>query len=77
MDNILKTPMTKPQLELLKLLSHEPEDNELLELKRLIVNFLSQKLNKLTNQIWEEKQWPDEDMNKLLNSHLRTPYIHK
>ena len=67
-------PLNNHQLEILKLFSREMEDNDLIEIKRLIVKYLAEKVTKLTNEVWEEKNWTDEDMERLLQSHKRTPY---
>jgi len=67
-------PLSNMQLELLKLFSRDIEDNDVVEIRKLIVKYLSQKLATSGNKVWEEKNWTKEDMDKLLNSRLRTPY---
>ncbi len=67
-------PLNNHQLEILKLFSREMEDNDLIEIKRLIVKYLAEKVTRLTSEVWEEKNWTDEDMERLLQSHKRTPY---
>ena len=67
-------PLSKVQLELLKLFSRDIEDNDLKEIKKLIVKYLSNKLSKDADKVWEEKNWSNEDMDKFLNTHMRTPY---
>lgn len=67
-------PLSNMQLELLKLFSRDIEDKDLKEIKKLIVKYLSKKLGNTANKVWEEKNWTDEDMDKLLNTHMRTPY---
>ncbi|MBK8501263.1 MAG: hypothetical protein IPL46_03120 [Saprospiraceae bacterium] len=70
----LDYPLSKVQLELLTLFSRKIEDHDILEIKRLIVKYLSEKVAKQANEIWEQKQWSDENMEDLLGKHLRTPY---
>ena len=67
-------PLSNIQLELLKLFSRDIEDNDLKEIKRLIVIFLSTKLSNQADKVWDEKNWTNKDMDKLLNTHMRTPY---
>ena len=67
-------PLSNMQLELLKLFSRDVEDSDLKEIKRLIVRYLSQKLTEKADKIWEEKNWTNEDMDELVNTHMRTPY---
>ena len=67
-------PLNNHQLEILKLFSREMEDSDLIEIKRLIVKYLADKVTEMTSEIWEEKNWTNEDMDRLLKSHKRTPY---
>lgn len=62
------------QLEILKLFSRELDDTDLIEIKRLIVRYLSNKITKMADEIWEEKNWTDEDIERMLKTHKRTPY---
>lgn len=62
------------QLEILKLFSRKLNDNDLLEIKRLIVKYLAGKVTDMADEIWDKNNWTDEDMEKLLNTHKRTPY---
>ncbi len=67
-------PLSNMQLELLKLFSRDIEENDLKEIKKLIVKYLSKKLSEKADATWEEKNWTNEDMDKFLNTHMRTPY---
>jgi len=53
-----------------------PEE-DLKAIKRLITAYLTEKLNKIADENWTEKGWTEEDMKRLLNTHLRTPYDNK
>lgn len=70
----LKMPLSNVQLELLKLFSTDLPEEDLLAIKRLLVNFLAEKATRLADQIWEEKGWTNEDMDRMLKEHMRTPY---
>jgi len=67
-------PLTNMQLELLKLFTRDIEETDLIEIKRMIVKYLGKKLAQKADKVWEEKQWTNDDMDNLLNMHLRTPY---
>ncbi len=67
-------PLSNMQLELLKMFSRDIEESDLIEIKRLIVKYLAKKLSDTTTEVWKEKNWTDEDMDQLLNTHMRTPY---
>jgi len=62
------------QLEILKLFTRSLDEKDLIEIKRLIVNYLSQKNTDLADEVWEEKNWSDEDIEKMLHEHQRTSY---
>jgi len=70
----LEIPLNNNQLEILKLFSRELDEVDLLEIKRLIVKYLGEKLTQLADKSWEENNWTQEDMEHLLHSHDRTPY---
>jgi hypothetical protein len=62
------------QLEILKLFSRDLDEADLIEIKKLIVNYLAKKVTQKADQIWEEKKWTNKDMERLLETHQRTPY---
>ena len=66
--------LNSQQLEILKLFSRELDDKDLLEIKRLIVTYLSEKITHLADEVWEEENWTNKDMDRLLKTHKRTPY---
>ena len=63
--------LNKHQLEILKLFTRDLEDNDLIEIKRLIVKYLAKKVTKAANEVWEEKGWTNDDMDRLLKTHKR------
>ena len=70
----LKSPLTNLQLELLKLFAREVSEEDLLEIKRMLVKFFAEKAMDEADKIWEEKGWTDEDAERLSNTRMRTPY---
>lgn len=68
------TTLNPHQLEILKLFSRDMEDNDLIEIKRLIVRYLADKVTRMADEVWEEKGWTNDDMQRLLHTHKRTPY---
>lgn len=73
----LKTPLTNVQLELLKLFAREVPEEELLEIKRLLVKYFAQRATKKANEVWDANEWTNEDAQRLLHLHERTPYKSK
>ncbi len=74
MENNVQLPLSNVQLELLKLFAENLPDNELLEVKKLLVAWRFRKLKDAANKVWDEKGFTEEDMLKLLRQHERTPY---
>ncbi|PIY10312.1 MAG: hypothetical protein COZ18_06175 [Flexibacter sp. CG_4_10_14_3_um_filter_32_15] len=69
--------LSNAQLELLNMFKRPLAEEDLKAIKRLITAYLAEKLNKVADKNWEEKSWTEEDMKRLLDAHLRTPYNNK
>lgn len=63
------------QLELLKLFARNVAEQNLLEIKKLLVKYFAKKAMDLADKVWEENNWTEADEQKMLNEHLRTPYL--
>ena len=59
------------QLELLKVFTHELNEFDLIELKKRLAAFFSDRLIAKADKAWEEKDWNDTQIEELLNSKLR------
>jgi hypothetical protein len=68
------TSLNSQQLEVLKLFSRDMEESDLIAIKRLIVRYLAEKITSMADEVWEKNNWTNEDMDHLLNTHMRTPY---
>ncbi len=62
--------LSNTQLELLKIFSYDLPEEELKDLKKVLINFFAQRIRKRTSQIWEERQYTSETMNKWLNEEI-------
>ncbi len=71
---MLKTPLNEPQLELLKMFSSNISETEWIEIKRLIVRYFAKKAIVSANKVWDKNKWTAEDEQRMLETHLRTPY---
>lgn len=69
----LSFPLNDTQVALLKL-SEQLSEEELQDLKQLIIALKARRLALLTDKVWEEKGWTQETMQTFLQAHLRTPY---
>jgi hypothetical protein len=59
------------QLEILKAYTHQLSETDLLDLKRTLASFFSQRLIKQADISWDEKKWNDEDVDKILGEKMR------
>ncbi len=59
--------LSNTQLELLKIFSYDLPEEELKDLKKVLINFFAQRIRKRTSQIWEERDYTSETMKKWLN----------
>ncbi|MCU0326597.1 MAG: hypothetical protein MUF45_15325 [Spirosomaceae bacterium] len=71
---MLRTPLTEPQLELLQMFTRPVSDSDWLAIKRMITNYFASKSIEEADKVWDEQGWDDAKIDELLNSHLRTPY---
>ncbi len=62
------------QLEMLELFSQKVDNDDLLEIKQLIVKYFAEKAIHEADKVWDEKGWTNETMEEFLNMHERTPY---
>ncbi len=63
---------THAQLELLKMFSRDLPEEQWTELRRIIAQYFMQKATELADKVTEH--WAEEDFNRLLHRHERTPY---
>jgi len=67
MDNTLKPPLSNVQSEMLKLFSSDIPEEHLVELKKVMAEFLLEKARNKADKIWDEKGYSDSHL-KLLKS---------
>lgn len=68
----LPSPLTPAQIEILKVLARPMAEDELLELKRLLVRHFARKLTQQANEVWDANGWTAKDTAHLRQRHLRT-----
>ena len=59
--------LSNTQLELLKIFSYDLPEEELKDLKKVLINFFAQRIRKRTSEIWEERDYTSETMKEWLN----------
>ena len=50
------------------------DEKDLIAIKRLIVQYLGEKITQMSDEVWAEKKWTNEDVNRMLKMHERTSY---
>ncbi|MBC7775439.1 MAG: hypothetical protein H7246_08370 [Phycisphaerae bacterium] len=70
----LNVPLTNAQLEVVQLFSLNLSEEELQELKRLLIAYKAARLFRKADEVWEAKGWTQDTMDQFLQTHLRTPY---
>lgn len=71
MQAALSFPLSNLQVELLKLFAQNIAEQDLIQIKTLIAQYLAQKASELADKVWEEKGLSPE---MILTRHFRTPY---
>lgn len=74
MEATLQTPLSNLQLELLTLFAENVSDEDLIAIRQLIAKYFAEKAIEAANKVWDEKGWTEEDVERLLNTRMRTPY---
>ena len=59
-------PLTNLQLELIKLFSLNLSDEQLLEVKKMLVKYFAEQATKEMERLWEENNWDNETMEQWL-----------
>ncbi|MGI9160377.1 MAG: hypothetical protein ACR2K1_11565 [Saprospiraceae bacterium] len=67
-------PFNKVQLELLQVFSFDIPEEQYAVLKKILLRFKAEVLMDKADKIWDNKGWTDEDIRKMLQTKMRTPY---
>lgn len=62
------------QYELLNVLSCVDKDEDIAELKNVIVQFLNTRLQKEIDRLWENGVLNEDEVSSWSDEHMRTPY---
>ncbi len=77
MKTSINQPLTTLQLELLKLFARNIDESDLIEIKKLLIQYFANKAMDAADKVWEQNKWNEQDENRFLNEHNRTPYNRK
>ena len=70
----LNVPLTNAQLEVMQLFSLNLSEEEMQELKRLLIAYKAARLFRKADEVWKARGWTQETMDNFMHTHLRTPY---
>lgn len=77
MASTLQTPLNAAQVEILKMFSQGLTDEQLEELRTILVAFRFKLLDEHVDQMVEEKGYTQEEINQASWGHRRAPYRSK
>jgi len=77
MEALLQTPFNTAQVEILKLFSQELTDEQLEELRQVLIAFRFKLLDKHVEQVVAQKGLTETQVNQASWEHRRTPYRSK
>jgi len=64
---ITSNKLTNTQLEILKTFAYEIQEEELQDLKKVLVKFFADRIRSKTGRIWQEKGYTNQTMQDWLN----------
>jgi hypothetical protein len=71
------SPLSNLQRQMLELFAKDVPEKDLLAIKHLIGRYFAEKAMDLADEAWENKGLTDKDVERLLNTKMRTPYKSK
>jgi len=66
--------LTNLQLELVKLFSFEVSEDQLKELKQILVDYFASKITEDMDRLFEENNWDESKIEEWSTEHMRTKY---
>ncbi|PHI18081.1 hypothetical protein CEQ90_19765 [Lewinellaceae bacterium SD302] len=74
---MMTKPLTNLQIEILKSFNYDIDDNQLNEIRQMLINYFAEKVSDGIDQLFEDNQWDDSKLDEWSNEHMRTPYKSK
>ena len=66
--------LTNLQLELVKLFSFEVSEDQMKELKQILVDYFASKITEDMDRLFEENNWDESKIEEWSTEHMRTKY---
>lgn len=64
---VLEKPLSNLQLELLKLYSHDLNEQDLVAVQRLLANFFADRASDEMDRLWDKNEWTNDTMDEWLS----------
>ena len=64
------------QMDFLRLLGHFTTVEQVTELRQVVCDYYTRKVDEEINKLWDEEKWNDEKNEAILKQHLRTSYVY-
>ena len=68
-----KKPLPNLQIELLKLFDRQIPDDDLLAIRKMLIDYFAKKSMDLSDEAWDKNNWTKEDEQRFLHEHFRKP----
>ena len=68
------TGLNVAQMDFLRLLGHFTTVEQVDELRKVVCDYYSRKIDNSIDKLWDDGKWDDAKNEAILNQHLRTPY---
>lgn len=62
------------QRDVLNVVSVLQSDEDVKALRKVLIKFMNDQLQKEMDKLWESGEWSQEKLDKMKDEHLRTPY---
>ena len=69
--------LTNLQLEILQTFSYDINEDQLLEIRQILIDYFADKITQGMDDLFEENNWGDEKLEEWKDEHLRTPYTNE
>ena len=66
--------LTNLQLELLETFSFELTEEQLLEIRQMLIDYFADKVTSGMDQLFEQNHWGEEKIEEWAEEHMRIPY---
>lgn len=65
---------TNLQLELLRVFTRQVSDDDIIAIRKMLVQYFAEKAMNLADQVWEKNNWTEQDAQSMMNEHNRAKH---